>query len=171
MKCENCGASADSKNAVCPYCGSPVIPDRKLSKQEEDYLKAFIQGLEDKLAVSKDRYDWINALIFLGGAFLTVASYFFFGNALGCSVFERIIFTLLSGLTFFIIFGFFVTNLENKALDRVYGNELKTTIDGYLDEMNIFRYDFDRIANNTLPKKARLRRFLYKINKDANRSA
>jgi hypothetical protein len=136
-----------------------------LSQEEEDYLKTFIQGLEDKLAISKDGYDWLNALIFFVILCLTIASYFFFGKTLGCSVFEQAIFTLFSGLTFFVLFGFFITSLENKALDRAYSNELKSVIDSYLEEMKFFRYDFDRIANNILPKKAKMRRFLYKINK------
>lgn len=165
MNCKNCGASADSKSALCPYCGSPVIPDRKLSHQDEEYLKTFIQELEDKLKVGKDRYDWANAMFFLGIGILTIASYFFFGKVLDCSFCEQVIFTSLTGLILLIIFGFFIITLENKALDRTYKKELKGIIDSYLDEMNFFRYEFDRVANETLPKKAKLRRFLYKVNK------
>jgi len=165
MNCKNCGASTDSKSAVCLYCGSPVVPDRKLSHQDEEYLKTFIQELEDKLKVGKDRYDWANAMFFLGIGILTIASYFFYGKTLGSSFVERVILTSLTGIILFIIFGFFIISLENKAMDRTYKEELKGTIDNYLDEMKFFRYDFDRIANKILPKKAGLRRFLYKVNK------
>ena len=158
--CRSCGAVIGYKDTHCPFCSSPIRPQRKLSAEQKAELKPFIQTIEERLTTAKTRYDgWVWAGFMLA-TLLTIGAYFVLRLWVEGG-FTLALFTSLIGFSLLICCGALVTYFENRALRQGYAGGIGTDIDAYLEVQQVYRHEFDLVASEQLPEKAFLKRFLF----------
>ena len=124
------------------------------------YLESVAKAMEETLQ-EHENSSWILGICFilLGGA--AIGSYFFYSLITGSAVLP-VILSLITGFILFIVFGLIVGRVNNRTLEKIYNDDIKNRINEYLENMQINRYEFDFIANQSLSKKSLLRRFLFR---------
>jgi hypothetical protein len=160
INCSNCGASIGRSDTVCRYCNTPVIKTYNISEKDRENLEAFIGALEGKFKAIEGK-SWIQGVVFLLLAFLTVASYFFYSSLFPVSI-KPIILSVITGLILFVFFGYTLELTDGIAFRKLYRNEIKELINEYLGEMKYSRHLFNLTAHKLLPEDAILRKFLFK---------
>ncbi len=159
IRCSNCGAEVFSTSAVCRYCNTPIKPEKLLAEGDREKISDVVSAMEETLQVESGN-SWITGVAFLFLGVLAVVSFFLYSMLLS-SVTTVWVLTIFSGLLLFITFGAVVEYTERKAVGKAYREDVKVRIDEYLKTMNFHRYEFDSVADDLLPKKALLRRFLF----------
>lgn len=160
MICPGCGAVVSLTVSVCRYCAAQLNSGRTLSQEDMDRLRVVANAMEDSLKAAENN-SRIAGLSFLFLAALAIASYFFFASVFPAG-WRALALTSVTGAVLFVVFGFVISVTNRSAWVRLYNRDLKFRIDEYLASMNFSRYEFDHAADETLPKGARLRAFLFK---------
>lgn len=161
MECSKCGASVARSSARCPYCDSPVRSGRELEEQDRERLAALATNMERVLKESKNRYDgwvWITFLLITGAA---LALYVWLCPQVKETILPAV-FAVILGLVGFITWGFIIMTFEQRAYEASYREHIIPRLQAYLEEQDYYRYDFDEVASTVLPKKATLRKYLYR---------
>ena len=159
IRCSNCGAEVSLTSAVCKYCNSPITPERALAAADREKVSDVVSAMEETLQVESGN-SWITGVVFLFLGICAIGSFFLYSVLLSSDTTVWVL-TIFSGLMLFITFGAVVEYTERKAVKKAYRDDVKVRIDEYLKTMNFHRYEFDGIADEQLPKKALLRRFLF----------
>jgi hypothetical protein len=159
IRCSNCGAEVSLTNAVCRYCKSPIKPESVLRDADREKIADVVSAMEETLKVASGN-SWFTGVAFLFFSILALGSFFLYSAVLSPGITAWVL-TIFTALTFFITFGAVVEFTERKAVGKAYREDVKVRIDEYLRTMNFHRYDFDGVADDLLPKKALLRRFLF----------
>ena len=159
IKCTNCGAEVSITNAVCRYCKTPIRPVRDLSDADRKKISDVVSAMEETLHVASGS-SWILGAAFLILSIIALGSYFVYSSFI-LSIVTVWVLTVFSVIVLFITFGAMVDFSERRAVKKAYQDDVKLRIDEYLKLMKFHRYEFDGVADDLLPKKALLRRFLF----------
>lgn len=159
-KCNSCGGQLAFHNLQCPFCLVPITPQRQLSDAEARQARQFAQVVETRLTKSRhlhDRFVLLGFVLFVVG---TAGSYLLLEQYLE-SFLKIFFFTAFFGAALFVGFGFVVNWAEERSLNQAYLTQIKQDIDYFLENCRIYRYEFDQLATEALPKEALLQRFLF----------
>lgn len=160
INCKNCGAVLSYHDSTCKYCNTKIIPEGKIANEDYNKLKNVAFAMEESLKSSKG-LAMLQGFSFLLLSLLVVVSYFLLYHFSGSET-KAIVFTVFIGFAMFLFFGFIIEKTDSIALKKKYKLDVKSRIDDYLKTMNFHRYEFDFVAEKELPKKAKLKQFLYK---------
>jgi hypothetical protein len=159
-KCGHCGSQLAFSDLHCQQCKAPISPIRRLTEAEVKELKQFALDLEDQLYHSTSRLNRYVASSFVGFIVATALTYFGLENYLD-SFFKAVVFTAAVGITLFVVFGYVADWAKENSLRKTYAHQVAEEIGDKLEAMHIYRYEFDHLAVDTLPKDAIMRRFLF----------
>jgi len=158
--CDSCGASVPVTDSLCRYCKSPVRQGRELTEAENERLKSIANAMEETLKEAENS-SWVLGICFILLGAGSIGSYFAFSALTGSAV-KPVVFSIITAMISFLVFGVVVGIVNDRTLKRIYNNDVKLRINEYLQNVHLNRYEFDFIADRTLPKKALLRRFLFR---------
>ncbi len=159
MHCTRCGAEISPMSPLCRYCNAPVKPDRELSSDDREKIGVVVRAMEEILAAAAGN-SMAAGISFVLLASGSIASYFLYLPLLGSRI-QALVFAVITGCVSFVTFGIIVEMTERRVAGRVYRDDVKRRIEEYLTAMSFHRYEFDTIAGEILPRKAKLRRFLF----------
>ena len=154
--CPQCGASLNSISASCEYCSNKL---EALKTQEQESLAIYIRGLEKILRAKQDMFEgrvitfFLASLLAWGG---TIYALYLFLTSLTLVV----VFSLLSGITYFLSFGWYITSCEKKAHKITYETQIRKDIEEYLVKNRIDKQDFKILAMEKLRANSPLYPFL-----------
>ncbi|MEM7182885.1 MAG: hypothetical protein AAF518_18380 [Spirochaetota bacterium] len=154
--CPQCGASLISGSTSCEYCGCEL---EVWKTQEQESLAIYIRGLEKILRAKQDMFEgrvitfFLASLLAWGG---TIYALYLFLTSLTLVV----VFSLLSGFTYFITFGWYTSSCEKKAHTVTYETQIRKDIEEYLIKNHIDKQDFKILAMETLRSTSPLYPFL-----------
>lgn len=160
MICPGCGAVVSLTDSVCRYCAAQLKSGRTLSREDMERLRVVVNAMEDSLKAAENN-SRVAGLSFFLLAVLAITSYFIYSPVFPAG-WRASVLTAVTGAVLFIVFGFVISITNRNAWVKLYNRDLKFRIEEYPGSMNFSRYEFDHAADETLPKNARLRAFLFK---------
>lgn len=159
IKCSGCGASVSLTHSLCKYCGTALTGSYELTSEDQTNLKSVAASMEEKLKESKSA-DWISAISLIILAAIAILLFFLFNHIVD-SILAGIFLNIFSFFILFLIWGFIITVSEKNIIKKAYNKKVKKLIDEYIITQGYSRYQFDTVAENSLPAKAALRKFLF----------
>lgn len=160
IKCKYCKAPNEENSTSCLNCGALMPKRANLSEKEKQNLTNYINSVEQMLKASKGKKDSPIIFCFILFALALISEIIVLNQFTNMSGFMIFIVSFLFGGFLFVVFGFVVIKMEEKAVNNAYHQRIKSEIEEYLIQMHFEKIDFKIVANEVLPKNAFLYKFL-----------
>ena len=160
IKCKYCKALNNEDTNSCTNCGALLPKRANLNEKEKNNLSNYINSIEEMLKASKGKKDAPIFISFVLLSLLLIAEIIGLNQLTNLGGITITIVSILFGSALFIVFGYIVTKVEEKAISKAYNERIKTEIIDYLEQMHFENIDFKLTAIERLPKNAYLFRFL-----------
>lgn len=148
MKCNSCGAPTNKSQSSCAYCGAP------LSGHDSLDLGQFVTYIEQEFKAVTEKNNGAVLTYFLALSLLWVIIIWFGYQNTNGFFFLFVLFS--SGLMLFLVFGFFIIYLNNKAVREALDDKYRQIINDYLSSRSITKPEFLLKAKEVLDNDALL---------------